>query len=891
MQLTRRLDLCTEQVRMGAEKGSSKSGGIFHLFDWNRKSRKKLFSNGTVSPEGTKQGKKCEDSLPTSRLRTNDEDEIVGVSSIKGISDYSCASSVTDEEGNGSKAPGVVARLMGLDSMPTSSGLEPYATPVLDMGSLCDSNGIKGSPEFRMNSQFNRVRHRTDGFTMKPVEFRSQKMPSSPIERFQIEALPPRFAKSRGTHHKLFSPIKNPGLTSTKNAAQIMEAAAKILEPRRQSSSKSKASSFVSCSIPTKDCDPKEKSCERLLQLSRRPTESTDIRLSRGLQLNKTWNSAADIVISRASPYSHESSAGSTKSKGKSISLAIQAKVNVQRRESLSSSCRNTGVQKDNDECKLNQPFRSQPNSQKNKQQRKTSLNSASSVLRQNNQKQNCPLSRGKLASSKSFSQQGRKVMSGDASSGKQRSINKLSANSRVSHRKDVVEISDDASLSSTKDFPQKKRLIDRSFSNEKNAFVDNKFVNRHELDNQPNVVTDEHTTWNKNNKDSTDVVSFTFTSPLTEQSGRTQSSSDVVEKLNLNRSKNYYHFDAQSEKNSIDMKGKRSASIGLNVITGDALSHLLEQKLLEVTSKVEPSHNFIKVSSFTCSTVKEPQSSIFVRGDAGSGKSKGRSCKEKSGGVSCLSSKNSQVLGMRNNLHVEENGECSGSSNSQKEMDHQHRSPLSTLDLSFSTGSCHSPESSGSTDGSKMYSSSFAFTGNSNVLNISDMCQSKRIMSEELEYIRDILSATDKLSSCIINQASTTLDPLLFDRLQINRNRNKHENELADCCNRRLLFDCVKECLDLKCCIYFQAGYKSWAKGMMMITGKDLAMEFWDVITGWKSMGEWMVDDLVDNEMSTQLGTWLDFRIEAFETGVDTAEEVLSSLIDEMLSDICTRV
>lgn len=33
---------------MGAEKGGSKSGGFFHLFDWNRKSRKKLFSN--VSP-------------------------------------------------------------------------------------------------------------------------------------------------------------------------------------------------------------------------------------------------------------------------------------------------------------------------------------------------------------------------------------------------------------------------------------------------------------------------------------------------------------------------------------------------------------------------------------------------------------------------------------------------------------------------------------------------------------------------------------------------------------------------------------------------------------------------------------------------------------------------
>lgn len=35
---------------MGAEKAGSKAGGFFHLFDWNRKSRKKLFANGTISP-------------------------------------------------------------------------------------------------------------------------------------------------------------------------------------------------------------------------------------------------------------------------------------------------------------------------------------------------------------------------------------------------------------------------------------------------------------------------------------------------------------------------------------------------------------------------------------------------------------------------------------------------------------------------------------------------------------------------------------------------------------------------------------------------------------------------------------------------------------------------
>jgi hypothetical protein len=41
------LDNATNWGEMGVEKGGSKGSGFFHLFDWNRKSRKKLF---TVSP-------------------------------------------------------------------------------------------------------------------------------------------------------------------------------------------------------------------------------------------------------------------------------------------------------------------------------------------------------------------------------------------------------------------------------------------------------------------------------------------------------------------------------------------------------------------------------------------------------------------------------------------------------------------------------------------------------------------------------------------------------------------------------------------------------------------------------------------------------------------------
>lgn len=129
---------------MGIEKEGSKSGGyvggFFQLFDWTAKSRKKLFSSKSDLPERSKQGKRSDGSLPMTRLHLMDDDENGAGSGIRGGSDYSCASSVTDDDGYGARAPGVVARLMGLDSMPTSNSSEPNSTPFFDTQSLRDAS-------------------------------------------------------------------------------------------------------------------------------------------------------------------------------------------------------------------------------------------------------------------------------------------------------------------------------------------------------------------------------------------------------------------------------------------------------------------------------------------------------------------------------------------------------------------------------------------------------------------------------------------------------------------------------------------------------------------------------------------------------------------------------
>ncbi|XP_062215864.1 uncharacterized protein LOC133916268 isoform X2 [Phragmites australis] len=919
---------------MGTEKGGAKigggsgsGGGIFNLFDWKRKSRKKLFSN---SPEGAKLVKRSEETLPSRRLHSVDEDEGIGVSSFKGSSDYSCASSVTDEEGREMKAPGVVARLMGLDAMPSSGVPEPYCTPFRDTRSFRDSHSLKRSPEYSMNDQFSHVPRRVDGYMRKPLDLRAQKMPSSPIERFQIEALPPRSAKTLPmSHHRLLSPIKNPGFSSARNAAQIMEEAAKILEPRPEASSREKICSFSPARIPLRVSEPRQiipasqRTVSLKMQSSRIPPDLPDVRFSRGQHMNRSWNSDEDIVVIRPSVDSYEinNPSCSKSNKGKSISLALQAKVNVQKREGVSGLGRNSGMQKELDEHRTNQPFRSQSNHQRNKQQKKPSLSGTSSpVLRQNNQKQNSLVSRGKVAPNKSVStQQGRKVMAGDSSSGKIKSGSKVS---KVGGRKDIVEsISGDreGSSSNNKDFPQKKRLIERNSTNEKGTFVPEKPVGKLQKQVQPNVVMDEHIKRNKESKDTTDVVSFTFTSPLVKPSA---GPSRLAGKWDT---RSNFNLDTGCDKDDSDNKAEGLSSVGLNFVNGDALSLLLEKKLKELTSKIDPSITFTRGDTFVPATftLEEPPTSSCSNWGSESGAFDCSPSEVKpSQYVDYCQSAQSSTKGQifrGSKLQVEEPEECSSISNARKEREHEDLSPLSVLEPTFLSESCWSSECSGSSDGIKGYSSSsevkndpgnFLMNPSSvdieskttdssssaslDTSDISDVTQcSKKSRNTELEYVGDVLGnvnlATDELGSLFVNQDGSALDPLLFEKLESMNVYTQGKEPLRHRRYRRLLFDCVNECLETRRLTYFRAGYAAWSKGVAALS-RSIEKEVCNEITSWKSMGEWVEDELVDKDMSSGVGTWVDFGVEAFEAGEEVETEILGSLLDEVISDMFLR-
>ncbi|XP_010525281.1 PREDICTED: uncharacterized protein LOC104803105 [Tarenaya hassleriana] len=492
---------------MGVDKEGSRSGGyvggFFQLFDWKGKSRKKLFTGKSDYPEHSKQGKIHEGSLPMTQLSLVDEEEAGVGARVKVGSDYSCSSSVTDDDGYGARAPGVVARLMGLDSLPMSE--QPFSSPFSDTRSLQEShlwkknNGVYHEHDYMYSGY---LLHKVEGPARKFPEPKPQRTPSKPIEKFQTEILPPRSAKSIPiTHHKLLSPIKSPAFIPSKNAAHIMEAAARIIEPspqvmpprakmthlgsssvqlklrdlREKVESSQKMGPGGSSSVSLRGRDMKEKvedatsKPSRLTESTRRQGESDAVRSLKGQSLNKSWNGPLETTSQKAS--NSEDGCG-VKTKGRSISLAVQAKVNVQRREGLTSTSSTAQITDDRKEWMASnstQLFRSQPGTPKNGNKK-----SSNGVLRQNNQKQNCVSGKDRASSKSSVSSlQGRKHLSSEpSSSGRTKTSSRTAGNSKTGSRKFGVDATDSEkgnSHSDTKNYPRKKRLIDGGFRYERN--------------------------------------------------------------------------------------------------------------------------------------------------------------------------------------------------------------------------------------------------------------------------------------------------------------------------------------------------------------------------------------------------------------------------------------
>ncbi|CAI0551670.1 unnamed protein product [Linum tenue] len=348
--------------------------------------------------------------------------------------------------------------------------------------------------------------------------------------------------------------------------------------------------------------------------------------------------------------------------------------------------------------------------------------------------------------------------------------------------------------------------------------------------------------------------------------------------------------------KSSSSSGGLTRNSIGLNMIGGDELGVLLERKLRELTDKVESSTGLLKpaplvnvMSGATSSAAKQKVYELSLdkvelhkaEGEWYSEENlplhSHHECKyqqsEEAEEHSCISSyiESGKVLEYEPPNYTEwiPDQTCSDSQSSDQQCSSSVQAPTT-----FNSASTNRTQTD---EGLEIELS------DSSTSSISMMLANHLPSNWELDYVIHILDTAemnleDLALSC---SPSKILSPNLFEHKESKFGRDS--DELSSKINRKVMFDCIGEFLDYKC------RQRSWGElqGVLLERKGCLAKELHKEVLGWKSMGDMMVDELVDRDMSCGDGKCVNFSVEAIEEGVEIEEGILGELVDELVCDL----
>ncbi|XP_015582178.2 uncharacterized protein LOC8269347 [Ricinus communis] len=246
-----------------AEKRPHRPGGcvgiFFQLFDWNRRlAKKKLFSRKLLPPARGKQTTKKyggDDKMPKTKPRLIADENSGGFPNVKKNGNR-C--DVTEQK-HEMRAAGLVARLMGLESMPAvhrdkHKKASNSATCEVKKENFVDAQCGSDVEVLKLDKGSSKVESRPQKL-QKTGQFERRA-----VTRFGAEALHIRNVLSRSRKHqhpKLASPVKSPRISSSRNvsrASRLIDAATRILEPGLQATNRAKCALTYSGSI---HCAPK----------------------------------------------------------------------------------------------------------------------------------------------------------------------------------------------------------------------------------------------------------------------------------------------------------------------------------------------------------------------------------------------------------------------------------------------------------------------------------------------------------------------------------------------------------------------------------------------------------------------------------------------------------
>ncbi|PON42787.1 DnaA initiator-associating protein [Parasponia andersonii] len=178
------------------------------------------------------------------------------------------------------------------------------------------------------------------------------------------------------------------------------------------------------------------------------------------------------------------------------------------------------------------------------------------------------------------------------------------------------------------------------------------------------------------------------------------------------------------------------------------------------------------------------------------------------------------------------------------------------------------------------------------------------RLTESKLVHAKDVMVNAELLFGnvtlyCVDGMEGLFIGPILFDLETVanvawtninvftNGDANKTGNQF-----KIFLFDCLVECLDSKYGQYTNSKLEAWTRCPSCMNRERIIGELENEMNKWTSLAGMIPDEIVEWEMSHGLGKWTSFDIEAFEAGDEVCCDIFQALVDETLIDLweCRR-
>ncbi|KAL3527038.1 hypothetical protein ACH5RR_011694 [Cinchona calisaya] len=930
------------------EKKPQRPGGcvgiFFQLFDWNRKfAKKNLFPKKLLPPVRLRKASKKfggDEKMPKLRLIA---DENSGSFPHVKKNNGAC-NNIDAEQKTEMRAPGLVARLMGLESMPA------VQHDRLKEDSLSGARSNKGEKIFDGRGRFEGEELNVEKGEIKQ-ELRPQKLQKTglserrPVTRFGAEALQVKnvLSRSRKHHQKLVSPVKSPRTVSGKNASRLIGAATRILEPGLERSRTKCALTYLNVvhhppaealMEKASDLEPLEKS--NYFQNSAKPLN---------VQSSSCRNCGYVVDVADVRPNTEgQPPVFSPMSQFENFSCQVFSPVSEKDNRRLPIFCPELEKGKSEEDSQLHAAF-----AMDDRQpcaycmpDRKL-LNRAGQIatslqckivkdvspvcLRHKSRGQNQMFqARDRLPSRSKLSRLQSNRVSSVANATDDTKNCVLMNQNLGDHPRLRMPAKEDSYLLDTDQKNEhrrhdslppvrKRRSVNSSRQNEGPTFVSSFAIygkdrgytsqstigpcsNKRLADLQESIAADS-------GKNDSDVISFTFKSPMKRKTGF---HADVE-----GRTQNVPNGEVTPKFNENDGKKRSPKSFPLS---GDSLGALLEQKLKELTCQEEED------SAFGDTTPKKTTAMILQE---------------------LISALTTEVPGYRDDLayggqQSKKNSPttCQAKPKSTKKCvaylpNCEHLSPGSVLEASFSNDSsassslddasrCDLGESTECCEGQHPLEADANHSDSANSLILGKFCRDSitNLLNNISEVFRTINLADVHLKGSKLTHAKEVIlnaelvfgnaampDAIVNGGFSISHfvlnelkmlasvmltnfggfvvfNTKEGGNQL-----KGFVFDCVIEYLDSRFSRYSNSGFNAWTRLPLRMKTEMLICEIVEEVGRWAEFAGLIPDELIEHEMSHALGKWTDFELEGFETGIEIDQQILQTLITEIVVDL----